>query len=319
MGGRIPAICLCLLGLVAWVGARPVAAYKVQTTYGGKDIKWESPRAVFQADPAGGPPGAAAALQAALGTWTAVPTSAFVFSYGGEQAGTCGLMDQVNRFCFSPSADDGTVAENTFWYNTLTGFLIDSDIRFNTTYAFSTDAAPDAYDLQNVATHELGHSLSLSDLYGAENVWKTMYGYVSVGETQKRTLHPDDMDGISYLYPAAAAPWAVTREAADITRRSATLQGTVNPRGAPTRYAFEVGAEGEELVLHEGPGTLRGREPLDVELRVVGLKPGTIYHFRIVAHSKGGRSQGEMHTFRTEPKAPNLTPVYRLLLENRPE
>jgi hypothetical protein len=29
-----------------------------------------------------------------------------------------------------------------------------------------------------------------------------MYGYVSSGETKKRTLHQDDIDGITYLYPA---------------------------------------------------------------------------------------------------------------------
>lgn len=43
--------------------------------------------------------------------------------------------------------------------------------------------------------------MSLGDLYGSGDTEKTMYGYASLGETKKRTLHQDDIDGISYIYP----------------------------------------------------------------------------------------------------------------------
>jgi len=43
--------------------------------------------------------------------------------------------------------------------------------------------------------------LSLGDLYGSGDTEKTMYGYSSPGETKKRTLHQDDIDGICYIYP----------------------------------------------------------------------------------------------------------------------
>ena len=56
-----------------------------------------------------------------------------------------------------------------------------------------------------MGTHELGHSLSLGDLYNSADADKTMYGYASSGETKKRTLHQDDIDGITYLYPDTAA------------------------------------------------------------------------------------------------------------------
>jgi len=55
-------------------------------------------------------------------------------------------------------------------------------------------------DLLNIAIHELGHSLGLSDFYNSECSLETMYGYASNGETNKRTLAVGDVVGISGLY-----------------------------------------------------------------------------------------------------------------------
>ena len=57
-------------------------------------------------------------------------------------------------------------------------------------------------DLQNIATHELGHALGLADLYDttAPVPEQTMYGYASTGETKKRTLEDGDKAGITVLY-----------------------------------------------------------------------------------------------------------------------
>ena len=98
----------------------------------------------------------------------------------------------------------GTLAKNSIWYQLSTGKILETDIKFNTDYAFKTDGAADAYDVQNIATHELGHSLALADLYESSDSDKTMYGYAAKGETKKRTLTQDDMDGITYLYPSGA-------------------------------------------------------------------------------------------------------------------
>jgi len=57
-------------------------------------------------------------------------------------------------------------------------------------------------DLQNIATHELGHALGLADLYDttAPVPEQTMYGYASTGETKKRSLEAGDKAGITVLY-----------------------------------------------------------------------------------------------------------------------
>ncbi len=55
-------------------------------------------------------------------------------------------------------------------------------------------------DFDNIATHELGHSFGLDDLYEDTCFEETMYGYASTGETNKRTLENGDITGIYTLY-----------------------------------------------------------------------------------------------------------------------
>lgn len=55
-------------------------------------------------------------------------------------------------------------------------------------------------DIQNIATHELGHALGLDDLYFSEASEQTMFGIGAYGETKKRTLNTGDIDGIVALY-----------------------------------------------------------------------------------------------------------------------
>lgn len=87
-------------------------------------------------------------------------------------------------------------------YNLYLGSnIIDTDLVFNSHYSWSTSGASGLFDVQNVATHEFGHFLSLDDLYGSGDTAKTMYYNSDAGETKKRTLHSDDINGINFIYP----------------------------------------------------------------------------------------------------------------------
>ncbi len=55
-------------------------------------------------------------------------------------------------------------------------------------------------DFENIATHELGHSVGSGDLYESVCSEQTMYGYAGYGETNKRTLEDGDRTGIFELY-----------------------------------------------------------------------------------------------------------------------
>lgn len=54
-------------------------------------------------------------------------------------------------------------------------------------------------DFDNIATHELGHSVGMGDLYNSCTT-ETMYGYAVEGETIKRDLNSGDILGIDKLY-----------------------------------------------------------------------------------------------------------------------
>ncbi|MEY4507889.1 MAG: hypothetical protein RLZZ450_11 [Pseudomonadota bacterium] len=89
------------------------------------------------------------------------------------------------------------------------GEILGADISFNGGMGEYGDCAVDTCssagptaDLQNVATHEIGHffGLSHSDVAGS-----TMYCDAQAADTDKRSLAPDDVAGICASYPHATA------------------------------------------------------------------------------------------------------------------
>ena len=56
------------------------------------------------------------------------------------------------------------------------------------------------YDLQDIATHEAGHTLMLNDLYDPSDADLTMYGYGSYAELKKDTLGLGDYLGLNAIY-----------------------------------------------------------------------------------------------------------------------
>jgi hypothetical protein len=55
-------------------------------------------------------------------------------------------------------------------------------------------------DLQNIATHELGHGVGLNDIYDSQCSGVTMYGYSNYMEVNKRTLEKPDITGLQQIY-----------------------------------------------------------------------------------------------------------------------
>jgi hypothetical protein len=178
--------------------------FEVCKSNGGVDIRWRNPDTMYRINDSGGPSGTITAIKEGMQTWTDVATSDFIFYYDGPTTSTDhSINDRTNIVTFG-SLSVGTLAENASWYRirppSREGELLDSDIRFNSYYSWSTTGVSGTYDVQNVGTHEHGHSLCLADLYSGADSEKTMYGYVSDGETKKQTLNLDDIDGITYLY-----------------------------------------------------------------------------------------------------------------------
>jgi len=109
--------------------------------------------------------------------------------------------DNINSISFGDIQDNSIIAVTNIWYTRAGKRIVDSDILFNTYYPWGnadTDSA--LMDLQNIATHEEGHTIGLGDLYSTACNPVTMYGYSTNGETQKRTLESPDVAGLQKLY-----------------------------------------------------------------------------------------------------------------------
>jgi len=79
--------------------------------------------------------------------------------------------------------------------------LVEWDMIFDDVdFDWSATGEAGKMDFENIATHELGHSVGLGDLYTDECSEQTMFGYASNGETKKRTLEAGDIAGVQKLY-----------------------------------------------------------------------------------------------------------------------
>ena len=112
-------------------------------------------------------------------------------------------LNQENAVFFANYKDSNVIAMASYWYNRATKEIVECDIMFNTYFQWGDATSSNlVMDLQNIATHELGHFFNLADLYGTSPTTKalTMYGYSWEGDVEKRTLDPGDIAGINAVF-----------------------------------------------------------------------------------------------------------------------
>lgn len=111
--------------------------------------------------------------------------------------------DGKNVLWWSNLGSGGTIAVTNWVYNTVSKDIIEFDITFNTYYTWSVNGESNRMDIANIGTHEQGHSIGLGDMYGGDDVAKTMYGYSNNGDIAKRSLVADDVLGAEWMYAHA--------------------------------------------------------------------------------------------------------------------
>jgi len=142
------------------------------------------------------------AISTSAETWdVATVTELFNDAYSVNYEVNYGNQDFVNAIAFGDYPDNGVIAVTTIWYRPRGRQIVEFDVLFNTRFSWG-DATinPAVMDLQNIATHELGHGAGLNDIYQTACSEVTMYGYSSYGETKKRTLEQPDITGIKKIY-----------------------------------------------------------------------------------------------------------------------
>ena len=176
--------------------------FSVPFSYGGE--YWASPRVTYYVNTSGIDATLRESLvDAGTATWNAAG-SGFTFVDGGATTATI-AQDGKNVISWAWGLPDGVIAQSSSW--SRSGHIAEADIRYSNDFAWG-DGAPgsNTMDVQSIAMHEVGHWLTLNDLYGPGDTDKVMYGF-SHEEIVKRALTEGDIEGIKWIYPLdATAP-----------------------------------------------------------------------------------------------------------------
>ncbi len=119
----------------------------------------------------------------------------------------------------------------------------------------------------------------------------------------------DGSNNVVWVYARQSKPSLVSASSPVVAQTTGTLNATISPGHADTTYRFEYGASaayGASVPVPDadiGDGGLEGG-PIVVEQQLAGLRPATVYHYRVVATNALGQTVGADQTFTTPPPTP---------------
>ena len=195
-------------------GAARAEAYVLQKAGSGDVIRWAESCIQYSLYESGVPgiemSDLRDAIRASFDAWENVDCAYFYFEEtedaSCDQIGYQEDTGNMNLLIFRDTSwsidgdhDASAIALTTTSWDDLSGRMLDADIEFNAQhFDFGVDGSMNKADIQNTATHEIGHVLGLDHTNVRE---ATMYPTAGTGDTDKRSLAQDDIDGLCKLYP----------------------------------------------------------------------------------------------------------------------
>ena len=289
--GGVGRAAVMLLSLVMTQSAHAYSHFSVST--GGR-LKWADARVRWFATD-GGAAGVSraqfqGALASAFATWEAVPTATIGFDFAGFTSAQPFEDDGLSVLGFQNEPDmERVLGATTFVTDVVTGELIESDIFFNSAFAWSVapEGAANLFDLESIALHEIGHLHGLAHSAMGETELRAggrrviaaeavMFPIAfATGNIAGRTLKTDDIAGIGDIYPAPT-----------FSRETGSISGKVTKSGKGVLGAHVVAFDMQSKTLvggfsltEDGSFVIAGLDPGPHIIRVEPLDDGDIESF----------------------------------------
>ena len=213
-----------------------------------------------------------------------MPSASIAYQFAGFTAAPPLDDDGMSTLGFLDRPElDRVLASTSILIDESSGALIEADIFFNSEFPWSVAPAGEAgkFDLETIALHEIGHlsGLGHSALGETEIISSGGRRVVAAeavmfpiafpaGRTFDRTLRPDDVAGISDLYPANGFNSTTGSLSGRVTRNGQGLFGAhivaFDPSSGAMIGNFSLNRDGQFSMagLSPGPHVVRV-EPLD--------------------------------------------------------
>jgi matrixin/carboxypeptidase family protein len=260
------------------------------------------------------------AVTTAFSTWAAVPGISISSQFAGFTQ--VGPLDNNNLtvigFDNQPQLDR-VLGATTFTVDIITGDIVESDIFFNSAFAWSVAAAGETgrFDIGSIALHEIGHlhglghsALGETQLIGGGRrvIAKEAVMFpiaFAAGTVADRTLRADDIAGVEDIYGTSAFRQTTGSISGRVTKNGAGVQGAhviaFNPKTGKLVAGFTLSSDGTFTIASLAPGFYSVRaEPLDDADAISFFPPSfavdlsfqPAFYDRVVAVPRGGTASG---------------------------